>query len=349
MLIFSTVGPFYHSFMCFFELPLVVARSLTVPLLHGGTYRRRMAAVSLPFSFALLTFVLTTHILEDLPLFFLGCPTFVWAWAAGLCLALPMYFFWLPQSSDNLHQTLEEGQPLASSGHAKKKLASFSEKETREHEAQPLPGHQKEAAADELASRWCAPLVSLVAGPSGDPMPHGAVFLFYLVLSFFMSLVWLLLITNELVGAALCFGKILSIPDIVMGLIILAIGNSINDLAASVTIAREGYPSMAVAGAYAGPMFNVLAGIGLPMLIYTAGAEGQGYAIGKDTLIVWVAFATLLTSLVGTLVWVPLAGFRITHKIGRALLTWFVLFVVLIIVMGSIPSLSGEDEGVVLE
>ena len=180
-------------------------------------------------------------------------------------------------------------------------------------------------------------------------MPHGAVFLFYLVLSFFMSLVWLLLITNELVGAALCFGKILSSPDIVMGLIILAIGNSIDDLAATVTIAREGYPSMAVAGAYAGPMFNVLAGIGLPMLIYTAGAEGQGYAIGKDTLIVWVAFATLLTSLVGTLVWVPLAGFRITHKIGRALLTWFVLFVVLIIVMGSIPSLSGEDEGVVLE
>ena len=173
-------------------------------------------------------------------------------------------------------------------------------------------------------------------------MPHGAVFLFYLVLSFFMSLVWLLLITNELVGAALCFGKTLSIPDIAMGLIILAIGNSINDLAASVTIAREGYPSMAVAGAYAGPMFNVLAGIGLPMFIYTAGAEGQGYAIGKDALIVWVAFATLLTSLVGTLVWVPLAGFRITHKIGRALLTWFVLFVVLIIVIGSIPASRGR-------
>lgn len=36
--------------------------------------------------------------------------------------------------------------------------------------------------------------------------------------------------------------------------------NSINDLAATITIAKEGYPTMAVAGAYAGPMFNVLAG-----------------------------------------------------------------------------------------
>ncbi len=42
--------------------------------------------------------------------------------------------------------------------------------------------------------------------------------------------------------------------------ICLFCSNSINDLAASVTIAREGFPSMAVAGAYAGPMFNVLAG-----------------------------------------------------------------------------------------
>lgn len=76
----------------------------------------------------------------------------------------------------------------------------------------------------------------------------------------------------------------LSVPDTVMGLAVLAVGNSINDLAASVTIAREGYPSMAVAGAYAGPMFNVLAGIGLPMLIYTLN-DGD-YNIGKDTPLV---------------------------------------------------------------
>jgi hypothetical protein len=38
------------------------------------------------------------------------------------------------------------------------------------------------------------------------------------------------------------------------------------------------------------------------------------------------AFAALLTSLVATLVAVPLAGFRITHQIGRGLLFWFFAF-----------------------
>ena len=190
------------------------------------------------------------------------------------------------------------------------------------------------------------PVLLLVMGEEGDPMPTGAVFAALLVLSFLMSLVWLLLIANEIVGVALFFGKVLAIPDTVMGLVVLAIGNSINDLAASVTIAREGYPSMAVAGAFAGPMFNVLAGIGLPMLIYTASAESGTYAIGKNTPIVWAAFAALLASLVATLVAVPLAGFRITHQIGRALLFWFAAFIVLVIIMALTVS---EDEGIVLE
>jgi hypothetical protein len=58
---------------------------------------------------------------------------------------------------------------------------------------------------------------------------------------------------------------------------------------------------------------------------------------------VWAAFVTLLTSLTVTLVWVPLAGFRITHKIGRFLLAWFFGFIILVIIMGSVPGLAGED------
>lgn len=58
----------------------------------------------------------------------------------------------------------------------------------------------------------------------------------------------------------------------------------------------------------------------------------------------WAAFAVLLTSLTVTLIWVPLAGFRITHRIGRFLLAWFLGFIVLVIIMGSIPGLAGEED-----
>ena len=309
-----------------------------------GAYRRRLTALTLPFSFSLLTLVVTTHILKgDAPTSIAGVPTFVFAGAAGALLALPLYFFGLPRKAS----ALDKGALL--------------EKSEDEPEDDTLS-----------ASGLLAPLVLCIEGYPGDPMPTGFVFALLLLLSFIMSLVWLLLIANELVGTALCFGKVLRIPDTLMGLAVLAVGNSINDVAASVTIAREGYPSMAVAGAYAGPMFNVLAGIGLPMLIYTSRAPSGSYTIGKDTPIVWAAFATLLVSLSATLVWVPLEGFRITHRIGRArefvegegfliaailthltlerassspsVLAWFCLYLFIVVGMAFNPSLSGEEE-----
>lgn len=59
---------------------------------------------------------------------------------------------------------------------------------------------------------------------------------------------------------------------------ILAIANSIQDLAADVTIARRGYPSMAVAGAYAGPIFNILLGLGIPLSI---GIARHGHVVSQ--------------------------------------------------------------------
>ena len=97
---------------------------------------------------------------------------------------------------------------------------------------------------------------------------------------------------------------------------------------------------MAVAGAYAGPMFNILAGIGLPMVIET-GRNGD-YAIGPDTPLVWFAFVSLLVPLVVTLIWVPLEGWRLTHRIGRFLLAWFFIFISVVLIVG-LAELSPQD------
>ena len=96
---------------------------------------------------------------------------------------------------------------------------------------------------------------------------------------------------------------------------------------------------MAVAGAYAGPMFNVLAGIGLPMLIYTIRDPSHEYAIGADTPLVWASFGCLLVPLTVTLIWVPLEGWRLTRRIGYFLLSWFCAFILIVAIVG----LSGID------
>jgi sodium/potassium/calcium exchanger 6 len=58
-------------------------------------------------------------------------------------------------------------------------------------------------------------------------------------------------------------GIVLHIPGAIMGLTILAWGNSMADLSANVTMARKGLANMAMTACFAGPVFNILIGLGL--------------------------------------------------------------------------------------
>ncbi|MBW0469286.1 hypothetical protein O181_009001 [Austropuccinia psidii MF-1] len=59
--------------------------------------------------------------------------------------------------------------------------------------------------------------------------------------------------------------KILKISDAILGLTIFGIGNSLGDFIANVTIARMGFPVMAISACFRGfrSMLNILLGIGL--------------------------------------------------------------------------------------
>jgi len=77
------------------------------------------------------------------------------------------------------------------------------------------------------------------------------------------------------------------------------------------------------------------------MLLATAKA-GVPYAIGQPTLLTWLSYVALLTSLTVTLLWVPFESWRITHRIGRFLCFWFFLFLFLVVVLG-FSGASKED------
>ena len=77
-----------------------------------------------------------------------------------------------------------------------------------------------------------------------------------------MAATWIDTIADFLVRLLTLLGVICRIPGSIMGLTVLAWGNSMGDLSANMTMARKGLANMAITACFAGPVFNILIGLG---------------------------------------------------------------------------------------
>lgn len=137
---------------------------------------------------------------------------------------------------------------------------------------------------------------------------------------FAVSIGWISAIANEVVGVLKAFGVVLGISDAILGLTIFAVGNSLGDLVADITVARLGFPVMALSACFGGPMLNILLGVGLSGLWITAAREGhEAYKIEVARSLV-VSAGTLLLTLVVLLVAVPANGWWMSRGIGWCLI-----------------------------
>jgi sodium/potassium/calcium exchanger 6 len=151
-------------------------------------------------------------------------------------------------------------------------------------------------------------------------------------LGFIVSVAWISTIANEVVGVLKAFGVILGISDAILGLTVFAIGNSLGDLVADITVAKLGYPVMALSACFGGPMLNILLGIGISGLYMTLkqaahrhekhpnkAVEYKPFEIEVSSTIM-VSGVTLLVTLLGLLVIVPLNGWKMDRRIGWGLI-----------------------------
>jgi len=150
-------------------------------------------------------------------------------------------------------------------------------------------------------------------------------------LGFVVSISWISSIANEVVGVLKTLGVILNMSDAILGLTIFAVGNSLGDFVADITVARLGFPVMALSACFGGPMLNILLGIGLSgcWITIQGGRHRQTkhpdqpitfkpYHIDVSTTLV-ISGATLLVTLVGLLLAVPWRGWRMDRVIGWGL------------------------------
>ncbi|KAL6905640.1 hypothetical protein ACP4OV_003241 [Aristida adscensionis] len=147
------------------------------------------------------------------------------------------------------------------------------------------------------------------------------------LISFIMSVFWISTMAGELLNCLAAIGVIMDFPPAILGMTVLAWGNSVGDLVADVALAKAGQPTIAVAGCFAGPMFNMLVGLGTALVVQTARVYPKAFVLEFHIGIV-VAFVFLLLSLMGTLLVVTWARFRVPRFWGYCLMGLYVLFTI---------------------
>jgi len=165
------------------------------------------------------------------------------------------------------------------------------------------------------------------------------------LLGFAVSIAWISTIAAQVVAVLKSLAVILNMSHAILGLTIFAVGNSLGDLVADITVARLGYPVMALSACFGGPMLNILLGIGLSgSWILIRGAEHRHhkhpdrpvkfrtYDIEVSETLV-VSGVGLLVTLIGLLVAVPWNRWMMTRGIAFALIGIWVAFTVTNVVL----------------
>ncbi|KAJ1968489.1 hypothetical protein IWQ62_001220 [Dispira parvispora] len=135
---------------------------------------------------------------------------------------------------------------------------------------------------------------------------------------FVTGISWVYLIADEVVALLQSLGVILHISDGILGLTILALGNSLGDFMTNLTIAKMGLPAMALSACFGGPMLNILLGIGLSATTITS-ATHKNYDLPVSNT-VFVSSMGVIISMIIMLFWVPLHGYRMTQGLGIMLI-----------------------------
>ncbi|KAG0262502.1 hypothetical protein DFQ27_002298 [Actinomortierella ambigua] len=146
---------------------------------------------------------------------------------------------------------------------------------------------------------------------------------FYGTLSFagfVVAITWIYLVANEVVGILQAFGMIFRVSDAILGLTIFAMGNSLGDLVANITVARMGFPRMAFSACFGGPLLNMLLGVGISGTYMTA-KTGQPIPIEVSPTLL-VSLVGVLVTLVAAIVIVPYNNYIMGRRWG-----WFLLCV----------------------
>ncbi|CAI8043250.1 Mitochondrial sodium/calcium exchanger protein [Geodia barretti] len=148
-------------------------------------------------------------------------------------------------------------------------------------------------------------------------------------LGFAIAVVWIYAIANEIVNLLQAFGIVVKLSDGILGITLLAWGNSIGDAVANMTMARQGFPRMAIGACYGGPLLNILIGVGVSSLYKSIKRRNDGFKFTLYfTQVEFFAAAFLIVTLAVSLLVITFSRYRIFRPVAVCLILFYIVFLV---------------------
>lgn len=163
--------------------------------------------------------------------------------------------------------------------------------------------------------------LALTAGIKDVRIPGNGNWCFY---QFLLSIVWIGIYAYLLVDWVTTIGATLGIPEVVMGLTVLAAGTSVPDLLSSVVVARAGKGDMAVSSSIGSNIFDITVGLPVPWILFNIFMDCP-VLVGADNLVISVLVLLLMVLLVVGSVFA--SNWKMTHGMGAAMMVLYVVFV----------------------
>ena len=107
-----------------------------------------------------------------------------------------------------------------------------------------------------------------VLPPRGVPAANSG---FVSAVAFIGGVAWMDVCADEIVNIFQALGRILGLPEALLGGTIMCWAASMGDLVATVAVVKRGLVNMAVTSCFAGPVFQLLCGLGCSLMFITVG------------------------------------------------------------------------------
>jgi sodium/potassium/calcium exchanger 6 len=156
---------------------------------------------------------------------------------------------------------------------------------------------------------------------------------------FAMSVIWIYVISSEIVSLLQTFGLVFGVSETILGLTVFAFGNSLLDLLNNLGMAKLGLSVMAIGASYGSPMMNIVMGIGVSTLILMSRSSSNGslfqqsYVLESVSRELYISIGSLLFTLLFSILYMIKFKFEADARFGMILIFFYCVLTVVQLIL----------------